>query len=310
MAGRVRACGLAPRRLLAVITAFFSLRLLRRGQGWRFFAYRRLPHRRGSHDRALSQPWRACATFLVRPHAHCSAAADAFWPSRLELVDFLRCFFYGISKLWLQPFVVIDLVLIEESHAGRFVLFRGAACFAVLWPQRRLVCASGTARGNREISPSPPRRAALFGGVCRQLKILQENSGNAPQVAVVIGVVLILIGAWNLVNVLVPAAAISSLIDFIRHLWNVVWPCGLLAAGGYLLWATKIWKAVGLCAAWQPWAFRRSRRQAHLRRCGGIAYYLRRRRYGGSHYRGYSARRISPMATVAYLVIALFVPQV
>ena len=32
--------------------------------------------------------------------------------------------------------------------------------------------------------------------------------GNAPQVAVVIGVVLILIGAWNLVNVLVPAAAI------------------------------------------------------------------------------------------------------
>lgn len=56
--------------------------------------------------------------------------------------------------------------------------------------------------------------------------------GNAPQVAVVIGVVLILIGAWNLVNVLVPAAAISSLINFIRHLWNVVWPCGLLAAGG------------------------------------------------------------------------------
>lgn len=28
--------------------------------------------------------------------------------------------------------------------------------------------------------------------------------GNAPHVAVVIGVVLILIGAWNLVNVLVP----------------------------------------------------------------------------------------------------------
>ena len=51
--------------------------------------------------------------------------------------------------------------------------------------------------------------------------------GNAPQVAVVIGVVLILIGAWNLVNVLVPAAAISSLINFIRHLWNVVWPCGI-----------------------------------------------------------------------------------
>ena len=49
--------------------------------------------------------------------------------------------------------------------------------------------------------------------------------GNAPQVAVVIGVVLILIGAWNLVNVLVPAAAISSLINFVRHLWNVVSPC-------------------------------------------------------------------------------------
>ena len=83
--------------------------------------------------------------------------------------------------------------------------------------------------------------------------------GNAPQVAVVIGVVLILIGAWNLVNVLVPAAAISSLINFIRHLWNVVWPCGLLAAGGYLLWATKSGKLSGFAQPGNHEAFRRSR---------------------------------------------------
>ena len=102
--------------------------------------------------------------------------------------------------------------------------------------------------------------------------------GNAPQVAVVIGVVLILIGAWNLVNVLVPAAAISSLINFIRHLWNVVWPCGLLAAGGYLLWATKSGKLSGFAQPGNHEAFR---------------VLLWRRRYGGSHYRGYSARRIS-----------------
>ena len=51
--------------------------------------------------------------------------------------------------------------------------------------------------------------------------------GNAPQVAVVIGVVLILIGAWNLVNVLVPATAISSLINFIRHFVERRGPCGL-----------------------------------------------------------------------------------
>ena len=80
--------------------------------------------------------------------------------------------------------------------------------------------------------------------------------GNAPQVAVVIGVVLILIGAWNLVNVLVPAAAISSLINFIRHLWNVVWPCGLLAAGGYLLWATKSGKLSGFAQPGNHEAFR------------------------------------------------------
>lgn len=135
--------------------------------------------------------------------------------------------------------------------------------------------------------------------------------GNAPQVAVVIGVVLILIGAWNLVNVLVPAAAISSLINFIRHLWNVVWPCGLLAAGGYLLWATKSGKLSGFAQPGNHEAFRRSRADKHIFGvCGGIAYYF-----------GVDATVVRiiavillaafpPMATVAYLVIALFVPQV
>ena len=99
--------------------------------------------------------------------------------------------------------------------------------------------------------------------------------GNAPQVAVVIGVVLILIGAWNLVNVLVPAAAISSLINFIRHLWNIVWPCGLLAAGGYLLWATKSGKLSGFAQPGNHEAFRRSRADKRIFGvCGGIAYYF------------------------------------
>ena len=135
--------------------------------------------------------------------------------------------------------------------------------------------------------------------------------GNAPQVAVVIGVVLILIGAWNLVNVLVPAAAISSLINFIRHLWNVVWPCGLLAAGGYLLWATKSGKLSGFAQPGNHEAFRRSRADKRIFGvCGGIAYYF-----------GVDATVVRiiavillaafpPMATVAYLVIALFVSQV
>ena len=109
--------------------------------------------------------------------------------------------------------------------------------------------------------------------------------GNAPQVAVVIGVVLILIGAWNLVNV--------------------------LAAGGYLLWATKSGKLSGFAQPGNHEAFRRSRADKRIFGvCGGIAYYF-----------GVDATVVRiiavillaafpPMATVAYLVIALFVPQV
>ncbi len=139
---------------------------------------------------------------------------------------------------------------------------------------------------------------------------LSGKHGNAPQIAVVIGVVLILIGAWNLVGALVPAAAISSFINFIGRLWGLVWPCGLLAAGGYLLWAARAGKLSGFAQPGNHEAFRRSRADKRiLGVCGGIAYYF-----------GVDATVVRiiavillaafpPMAVVAYLVIALFVPQ-
>lgn len=117
--------------------------------------------------------------------------------------------------------------------------------------------------------------------------------GNAPQVAVVIGVVLILIGAWNLVNVLVPAAAISSLINFIRHLWNVVWPCGLLAPAGICCGRLNLES----CRALRSLATMR-RFAARAPTSASSAYAAESRitlasTLQWSHYRGYSARRIS-----------------
>lgn len=90
-----------------------------------------------------------------------------------------------------------------------------------------------------------------------------------------------------------------------------MWPCGLLAAGGYLLWATKSGKLSGFAQPGNHEAFRRSRADKRIFGvCGGIAYYF-----------GVDATVVRiiavillaafpPMATVAYLVIALFVPQV
>ena len=83
-------------------------------------------------------------------------------------------------------------------------------------------------------------------------------------------------------------------------------PAGLLAAGGYLLWATKSGKLSGFAQPGNHEAFRRSRADKRIFGvCGGIAYYF-----------GVDATVVRiiavillaafpPMATVAYLVIAL-----
>ncbi len=134
---------------------------------------------------------------------------------------------------------------------------------------------------------------------------------NAPQAAVAVGIVLIIVGAWSLLEALVPTATIDRIAAFVRMLWSFIWPCALLVAGGYILWAAKTGKLSGFRQTNPGGAFRRSRTDKRLFGvCGGIAYYF-----------GVDATVVRIvaviflvafplMAIISYLVIALFVPQV
>lgn len=133
---------------------------------------------------------------------------------------------------------------------------------------------------------------------------------NAPQAAIVIGIVLIVVGAWSLLGALVPTASIDRIVAVVRAVWGFVWPCALLAAGAYILWAAKTGKLSGFKQTNPGGAFRRSRADKRLFGvCGGIAYYF-----------GVDATVVRIVAVIllvafplmtaiSYLVIALFVPQ-
>ncbi len=185
--------------------------------------------------------------------------------------------------------------------------FAAAACFAVLLAAATFGFAPPAPLEVIEISPSPFTRAA-----CSRRRIVMAQNpsgkrGNAPQVAVVIGVVLILIGAWNLVNVLVPATAISSLINFIRHFVERRGPAACLLPAGICCGRLNLESCRALRSLATMRRFRRSRADKRIFGvCGGIAYYF-----------GVDATVVRiiavillaafpPMATVAYLVIKLF----
>lgn len=133
---------------------------------------------------------------------------------------------------------------------------------------------------------------------------------NAPQGAVIVGVVLIVIGALSLVNALVPSYAIDRIVALVHVAWGIIWPCALLVAGGYILWASKAGKLSGFRQPNPGAPFRRSRADKRIFGvCGGIAYYF-----------GVDATVVRiiavillaafpPMAIISYVVIALIVPQ-
>lgn len=84
------------------------------------------------------------------------------------------------------------------------------------------------------------------------------DSGNnkTTSVAVVVGVVLVMVGVYNLGQQIVPGFLWERLGALVRGLWGIVWPCALVAAGGYMLWASKKGKAlpafpIRATAAWR-----------------------------------------------------------
>lgn len=138
-----------------------------------------------------------------------------------------------------------------------------------------------------------------------------SKHSHASQIAIVIGVVLIVLGLWNLGHLVIPTLLWERLVGIARALWGIVWPCAFVAAGAYLLWAAKKGKLAGFVGQRPRSAvFRRSRADRRLFGvCGGIAYYF-----------GVDSTVIRiitvlllfatpPTVALAYVLLALLVPQ-
>ena len=66
------------------------------------------------------------------------------------------------------------------------------------------------------------------------------NKHTKPQqAAMVIGVILVALGVWGLVNAVLPGWVWNMLGTTVRTLWGILWPLALVAAGVYLLWGVK-----------------------------------------------------------------------
>ncbi len=134
--------------------------------------------------------------------------------------------------------------------------------------------------------------------------------GGSSQAAIVIGILLVFIGAWSLFGALVPSMTIDRIVFELRRIWSFVWPCALLVAGAYILWAVKTGKLSNVAHPVSRGQFRRSRADKRIFGvCGGVAYYF-----------GIDATMVRIvavillvafplMASISYLAIAVIVPQ-
>ena len=139
----------------------------------------------------------------------------------------------------------------------------------------------------------------------------QNGKKGNTQIAIVIGVILIVIGGWHLLSLMVPMNLLGNIASLIRGIWGIVWPCALVAIGGYLLYAAKSGKlsafkqGVGLQGA-----LRRSRADKRIFGvCGGLAYYFGIDSTVVRIVVGLLFVAFPLMVAIAYLLIALFVPQ-
>ena len=102
-----------------------------------------------------------------------------------------------------------------------------------------------------------------------------RKNGNRPRLAVVFGVALIALGLFSLAGNVVPHQVWARIGELVQLVWRLVWPCALVAAGAFLLWASKRGKLAGFVSAQPRGPFRRSLADKRfLGVCGGIAYYF------------------------------------
>lgn len=137
-----------------------------------------------------------------------------------------------------------------------------------------------------------------------------RKNRNRPCAAVVLGVALIALGLFNLAGNVVPYEIWQRIGDLIHLVWRVVWPCALVAAGGFLLWASRRGKLAGFVSAQPRGPFRRSLTDKRfLGVCGGIAYYFG---VDSTVVRVIAVILLvmsPPTAVFAYLLIALVIPR-
>lgn len=137
-----------------------------------------------------------------------------------------------------------------------------------------------------------------------------RNAPRRPRAAVVLGVILIVFGLLSLAGNIVPRGIWVQVGAIIGTIWRILWPCALVAAGAYLLWASKRGKLAGFVASRPRGPFRRSiADKRFLGVCGGIAYYF-----------GVDSTVVRVIAVIllvmspptvlfAYILVALLVPR-
>ena len=137
-----------------------------------------------------------------------------------------------------------------------------------------------------------------------------RKNGNRPRLAVVFGVALIALGLFSLAGNVVPHQVWARIGELVQLVWRLVWPCALVAAGAFLLWASKRGKLAGFVSAQPHGPFRRSlANKRFLGVCGGIAYYFG---VDSTVVRVIAVILLvmsPPTAVFAYLLIALVVPR-
>lgn len=138
----------------------------------------------------------------------------------------------------------------------------------------------------------------------------RKRSGSS-KLAVAAGVVLIVVGLASLFSAVVPADLWARIAAIAGRVWAVAWPCALVAAGAYVLWAARTGRFSGFDSPRNGAApFRRSRADKRIFGvCGGIAYYFG---VDSTIVRVIAVVLLvafPPMAVISYVVVALFVPQ-
>ena len=73
-----------------------------------------------------------------------------------------------------------------------------------------------------------------------------RNAPRRPRAAVVLGIILIVFGLLSLAGNIVPRGIWVQVGAIIGTIWRILWPCALVAAGAYLLWASKRGKLRGI----------------------------------------------------------------